>query len=106
MGLFDKIFGGSNNSDIDQINKVRWSKKTRQYYRMALFFLFAFLEREKKDKTLLIVWLICAVLLNPFIKIALGRPIWNIVDIILSLILLYSIWQDRNILQNKKSESL
>ena len=30
MGLFDKIFGGSNNSDIDQINKVRWSKKTRQ----------------------------------------------------------------------------
>ncbi len=73
---------------------------------MALFLLFAFLEREKKDETLSIVWLICAVLLNPFIKIALGRTIWSIVDIILSLILLYSIWQDRNILQNKKSESL
>jgi hypothetical protein len=73
---------------------------------MAVSFLFAFQEREKKDKTLLIVWLICTVLLNPFNKIALGRIIWNIVDIILSLILLYSIWQDRNILQNKKSESI
>ena len=65
-----------------------------RYMGMVLFILFAYDERKKEDKTVMIVWLLCAVLLNPFIKIALGRTIWNVIDIILSLILSYSIKQD------------
>ncbi len=72
---------------------------------MALFFLFAYQVRDKRNKTFMIMWLLCGVLLNPFIKIALGRTIWNIVDVILTLILIYSIWKDGEERGNKKDKT-
>src|SRR5690606_28895760 len=62
---------------------------------MALFLLFADFERNKPDNAFVIIWILCAAILNPFIKVALGRTIWNIVDLILAVLLSFSILKDR-----------
>jgi hypothetical protein len=51
----------------------------------AFFSYAAYHENEKGSKELAIVFLVLAILFQPFIKISLGRTIWNIVDVIVSL---------------------
>lgn len=46
----------------------------------------------QKSQTWFTIWLASTILINPFFKIALGREIWNIVDIILAIILIASIF--------------
>ena len=52
-------------------------------------------EMYEKDQTWFIVWLASAVLINPLIKISLGREIWNIVDVIWAVILVVSIFKKK-----------
>ena len=47
------------------------------------------------DKNWFIVWLSSLILINPFFKISLGREIWNLVDIIWILLLIFSIFNNR-----------
>lgn len=61
---------------------------------MASFIWFAYLDNEKNDKSLVILWVCSAILINPFIKIPLGRTIWNIVDIVWALIILATLVKD------------
>lgn len=61
---------------------------------MASFIWFAYLDNEKNDKSLVILWVCSAILINPFIKIPLGRTIWNIVDIVWALIILATLVRD------------
>lgn len=61
---------------------------------MASFIWFAYLDNEKNNKSLVILWVCSAILINPIIKISLGRTIWNIVDIIWALILLATLLKD------------
>lgn len=58
---------------------------------MTGFFILAYLDHEKENKILMILWICSAVLINPIFKIALGRTIWNIVDVIWAVILLFTI---------------
>jgi hypothetical protein len=58
---------------------------------------FAFGEQEKQTKWALF-YIALAILFQPFIKISLGRVLWNVVDVIVAVILLYSI------VLNKKSK--
>jgi hypothetical protein len=52
----------------------------------AAFFSYAFFhENEKGSKELAVVFLVLAILFQPFIKISLGRSIWNVVDVIVSV---------------------
>lgn len=46
----------------------------------------------QKNQTFFIIWLASAVLINPIFKITLGREIWNIVDVIWAIILIFSIF--------------
>jgi len=62
---------------------------------MVIFGWLAFIDGKRKDKTLFIIWISSAVLINPLIKIALGRTIWNIVDVIWAILLLATIWTDQ-----------
>jgi hypothetical protein len=48
-----------------------------------------------KNKTWLLIWVASAILINPFFKIALGRALWNIIDIIWSILLIASIFIKR-----------
>jgi hypothetical protein len=49
-------------------------------------------ENYQKSQTWFIVWLSSAVLINPFLKIALGRDLWNVIDVIWALLLVSSIF--------------
>jgi hypothetical protein len=58
---------------------------------MVGFVLLAYHDRGKKDKTLMIIWICSAIVINPIFKIALGRTLWNIMDIIWASLLLGTI---------------
>jgi hypothetical protein len=57
---------------------------------MIGFGLLAF-ENYQKNQTWFVIWISSALLINPFFKIALGRDIWNIVDMIWAVLLVVSI---------------
>ena len=46
----------------------------------------------EKNKIWFIIWLSSAILINPIFKIAIGREIWKIVDIIWAILLIVSIF--------------
>lgn len=50
----------------------------------------------RKNTSWFIVWTSSAILINPFIKITLGRGIWNIVDVIWVGLLIYSFFDSKN----------
>ena len=62
-----------------------------QLYRFLALGVFLYLAYEEQDKKeWMIVWLMSALLVQPIFKIALGREIWNLVDIAFALILMIS----------------
>ncbi len=50
-----------------------------------------------KSKIWFAVWIISAILINPFFKVALGRFIWNVVDVFWALLLTISLILENNI---------
>ena len=59
------------------------------------FGILAFQANETKQKELAIVFIGLALLFQPFFKVALGRQIWNIVDVVVSVFLIVTIFIDR-----------
>ena len=53
---------------------------------MISFGLLAF----EKNQTWFVIWISSAILINPFLKIALGRDIWNIIDVLWVILLVVS----------------
>jgi hypothetical protein len=51
----------------------------------AFFGYAAYQENEEGKKELVVVFVILAILFQPFFKIALGRTLWNIVDVIVGI---------------------
>jgi hypothetical protein len=67
-----------------------------QFYRFVAFGVFAYLAIEEQNEDgWSIVWGISALLVQPFFKVALGREIWNIVDVLFAAILMISIVKNR-----------
>ena len=65
-----------------------------QFVRMSAlvgFSILAYQSYEKSNKIALVLYVGLAILFQPFEKIALGRTIWNIVDVIVAIGLLLSI---------------
>jgi hypothetical protein len=63
---------------------------------MGGFVILAYLANEKSNKIELILYGSLALLFQPFFKIALGRQIWNIVDVIVGVGLVLSLFvQDK-----------
>ena len=61
---------------------------------MTGFVWLAYQEKNNQDKTVLIVWVASTLLINPFIKVSLGRSVWNAIDVVWAIILLLTIWKD------------
>ena len=57
---------------------------------MLGFILLAYFSNQKNHKIEVIIYIALALLFQPFIKIALGRTVWNIVDVIVSAGLIIS----------------
>lgn len=55
----------------------------------ALFVLMAVDYYDKQMKRFMVVSILLAVLFQPFVKISLGREIWNAVDILVAIFLIY-----------------
>ena len=62
---------------------------------MVGFGLLAYYEKEKGNEGCFILWLLSAVLINPIFKISLGRTIWNIVDVIWAILLVFSAFNSK-----------
>ena len=59
---------------------------------MVGFALLAFFSYQQNRKVEVIIFIGLVLLFQPFIKVALGRTIWNIVDVIVSIGLVISIF--------------
>ena len=59
------------------------------------FGILAYQANENKQKEMTILFIGLALLFQPFFKIALGRQIWNIVDVIVSIFLIVTIFMNR-----------
>jgi hypothetical protein len=57
---------------------------------MIGFGVLAYFAYAKNQNNMAIVFVLLAILFQPFEKIALGRTLWNIVDVIIGIVLLIS----------------
>ena len=63
---------------------------------MAVFSYLAYSSNEHNKKKEVFIYIVLALLFQPFIKIALGRIIWNIVDLIVGIGLIISLFQKKS----------
>ena len=70
---------------------------------LAGFAWLAYKDGSRADKSLMIVWIVSALLINPFLKVPLGRHIWNVVNVVWTIALLASIWLDVKAIKSQKS---
>lgn len=68
---------------------------------MMSFVYLAYSAKEENKNNEIFVYIALAILFQPFIKIALGRTIWNIVDLIVSIGLVISVIQNSKKLNSK-----
>ncbi len=59
---------------------------------MLGFVILAYLSYKNENPILLIIYIALAILLQPIFKIHLGRTIWNIIDVLLAIFLISSIF--------------
>lgn len=75
-----------------------------QFVRLSGTFIFILLAYESRAiKLEMIFWIFCSLLLNPIIKVHFSKTIWNVIDIILALIIILSIFFNRNTIEGKKN---
>jgi hypothetical protein len=56
------------------------------------FAILAYMANEQGQKTEGIIYVCLGILFQPFFKIALGRQIWNIVDVVVGIALIVSLF--------------
>jgi hypothetical protein len=59
---------------------------------MVGFVLLAYFSYQQQQKVAVIVYITLALLFQPFLKIALGRTVWNVVDVIIAIGLILSLF--------------
>lgn len=59
------------------------------------FSILAYQSYQEDKQTEMIIYIGLALFFQPFFKVALGRLVWNIVDVIIGLILIISIWNNK-----------
>ncbi len=59
------------------------------------FVVLAYQANQKKKQTETIVYGVLALLFQPFFKVSLGRDIWNVLDVILGIGLLLSLFKKK-----------
>jgi len=64
---------------------------------LAGFAGFAFIANKEGRQTEMIVYILLAILFQPLIKIALGRELWNVVDVIVGVGLLVSVFMKKRV---------
>jgi hypothetical protein len=65
------------------------------------FAILAYQANEQENKTEMIIYVCLAILFQPLLKISLGREVWNVVDVVVGIGLLITIFW-----KQKKSSSI
>tara|TARA_B100002052_G_C15808195_1_gene564577 strand:- start:557 stop:859 length:303 start_codon:yes stop_codon:yes gene_type:complete len=65
-----------------------------RFFGMIGFGILAYNEYEK-NTNLFLIWISSLILINPFFKVVLGREIWNIVDVVWVIIIIYSLFKKK-----------
>lgn len=60
------------------------------------FAYFAYAAYEEKKEIQVLLYIGLAILFQPFLKIALGRELWNIVDVLAAIGLVATVFLDKN----------
>ncbi|WP_194851165.1 DUF6804 family protein [Nonlabens antarcticus] len=63
-----------------------------RFIAMVAFGYLAYTENAKGNQALMITYIVLALLFQPFFKLALGRMLWNVVDVIVAVGLVISIF--------------
>lgn len=63
---------------------------------MACFGVLAYQSYQQKQEGWTVAYASLAILFQPFFKIALGRGIWNAVDVGVACLLLWTLWKEWN----------
>lgn len=63
-----------------------------RFLALICFALLAYKSYERQENTMTIVYVSLAILFQPLLKISLGRELWNIVDVIVGIGLIVSIF--------------
>lgn len=66
-----------------------------RFVAMVVFAVMAVQYNDKKDSTLTVTFGALALLFQPFLKIALGRGLWNLVDVAVAILLIALYARDR-----------
>ena len=69
-----------------------------RFVAMVVFAVMAYQYSEKKQEGLMVVFGALALLFQPFIKIALGRTLWNVVDVAVAILLVVLWLKEREIM--------
>ena len=59
------------------------------------FAVLAYKANEKENKTEMIIFICLALLFQPFLKISLGRQVWNVVDVVVGIGLITTVFWKR-----------
>jgi hypothetical protein len=65
-----------------------------RFLAMMIFLYFGYTDNQEKVANLTYLYFGLAILFQPIIKIALGRTIWNIVDVIVGIWLIYLVYTE------------
>lgn len=71
-----------------------------QFVRFAsciAFVYFAYQANEKEEKATTIIYIVLAILFQPFLKISLARELWNFVDVIVGVGLILTVFLKKKI---------
>ena len=63
---------------------------------LAGFGYLAYTANEQNNKNEVFVYIALAILFQPFMKIALGRELWNIIDVVVGIGLIISLFKSDN----------
>ncbi|MBK7637401.1 MAG: hypothetical protein IPJ13_26285 [Saprospiraceae bacterium] len=65
-----------------------------RFLAMMIFSYFGYIAYKEKKENLAFVYFGLAILFQPIIKIALGRTIWNMVDVVVGIWLIYLVYTE------------
>jgi hypothetical protein len=63
---------------------------------MVCFAVLAYQSYQQKQEGWMVVYAALALLFQPFFKIALGRGMWNMVDVSVAGLLLWTVWKEKS----------
>ena len=70
-----------------------------RFVAFAGFGYLAYIKHGQESKDLMILYIVLSLLFQPFFKLALGREMWTVVDVLLAIFLIYRVYKN---LKNKE----